>query len=104
MLDVFADVLADVLIPDGWRNRDGEVYGRWIVLLLAFAVVAPWSKVAETIDFLRAVNPVLALPVHDAVASEVGRPIYLRQSTALAPEGTEVRDWPADGLVDLVRS
>ena len=42
MLDVFADVLADVLIPDGWRNRDGEVYGRWLVLLLllAFAVVA----------------------------------------------------------------
>ncbi len=40
MLDIVADVLADVLIPDGWRNRDGEVYGRWIVLLLAFAVVA----------------------------------------------------------------
>lgn len=71
---------------------------------LAFAVVAPWSKMSETIDFLRTVRPRLALPVHDAVASEVGRPIYLRQSTALAPEGTEVRDWPADGLVDLVRS
>ncbi|MGO2756358.1 MAG: MBL fold metallo-hydrolase [Brachybacterium alimentarium] len=71
---------------------------------LAFAVVAPWSKMSETIDFLRTVRPRLALPVHDAVASEVGRPIYLRQSTALAPEGTEVRDWPADGLVDLARS
>src|SRR5690625_5844656 len=27
---------------------------------LAFAVVAPWSKMAETIDFLRAVGPKLA--------------------------------------------
>ena len=69
--------------------------------VLAFAVVAPWSKMAETIDFLRAVGPVLALPVHDAIASEVGRPIYLRQATNLAPEGTEVRDWPADGLVEI---
>lgn len=69
--------------------------------VLAFAVVAPWSKIAETIDFLRAVTPVLALPVHDAIASDVGRPIFLRQSTNLAPEGTEVRDWPADGVVEV---
>ncbi|HEX7352070.1 MBL fold metallo-hydrolase [Brachybacterium sp.] len=69
--------------------------------VLAFAVAAPWSKMLETIDFLRAVNPVLALPVHDAIASDAGRPIFLRQSTHLAPEGTEVRDWPADGLVEI---
>ena len=69
--------------------------------VLAFAVVAPWSKMAETIDFLREVKPVLALPVHDAIASGVGRPIFLRQSTNLAPEGTEVRDWPADGTITL---
>lgn len=62
---------------------------------LAFAVVAPWSKMRETIDFLRAVRPKLALPVHDAVASPEGRGIYLKQSAALAPEGTQVRDWPA---------
>ena len=70
--------------------------------VLAFAVVAPWSKMAETIDFLRAVGPQLALPVHDAVVSDVGRPIYLRQAGTLAPEGTEVRDWPApDRVVEV---
>ena len=68
---------------------------------LAFAVVAPWSKMSETIDFLRAVRPRLALPVHDAVASDGGRAIYLRQAGALSPEGTEVRDWPEDGTVEL---
>ena len=61
--------------------------------VLAFAVVAPWSKMSETIEFLRAVRPRLALPVHDAVASVGGRAIYVRQATALAAEGTEVRDW-----------
>lgn len=69
--------------------------------VLAFAVVAPWSKMRETIDFLREVRPVLALPVHDGVASPDGREIYMRQSTDLAPEGTEVRDWPEDGVVEI---
>lgn len=69
---------------------------------LAFAVVAPWSKMSETIEFLRAVRPKLALPVHDAVASPQGRAIYMRQSTALAPQGTEVRDWQdPDRTVEL---
>ena len=72
--------------------------------VLAFAVTAPWSKMSETIEFLRAVGPRLALPVHDAVASDLGRPIYLRQATNLAPEGTEVRDWPEDGVVEVARS
>lgn len=69
--------------------------------VLAFAVVAPWSKMQETIDFLRSVRPRLALPVHDAVASPEGRPIFINQSTNLAPEGTEVRDWGADGDVSV---
>lgn len=68
---------------------------------LAFPVVAPWSKMHETIDFLRAVRPRLALPVHDAVASPEGRAIYMKQSTDLAPDGTEVRDWPETRSVNL---
>lgn len=69
--------------------------------VLAFALVAPWSKMSETIEFLREVRPVLALPVHDAVASAEGRPIFVRQAGNLAPEGTEVRDWAADGVVEI---
>ncbi|MDO5644363.1 MAG: MBL fold metallo-hydrolase [Dermabacter sp.] len=62
--------------------------------VLAFPVVAPWSKMQETIDFLRIVRPGVALPIHDAVASPPGRGIYMRQSAAHVPEGTELRDWP----------
>lgn len=69
--------------------------------ILAFAVVAPWSKMEETIDFLRAVHPVVALPVHDAIVSPFGRPIFLRQANALSPDGTDVREWPADGAVTI---
>jgi L-ascorbate metabolism protein UlaG (beta-lactamase superfamily) len=67
--------------------------------VLAFAVVAPWSKMEETIDFLRAVHPTAALPVHDAIVSPYGRPIFVHQATHLAPAETEVRDWPHNGLL-----
>lgn len=61
---------------------------------ISFPLVAPWSKMQETIDFLRITHPRVALPVHDAVASPEGRGIYITQATAHAPDGTEVRDWP----------
>lgn len=68
---------------------------------LAFPVVAPWSKVRETIDYLREVRPRIGLPVHDGIASAAGRAVFVRQVTEHAPEGTEVRDWPADHVLVL---
>ena len=62
--------------------------------VLSFPVVAPWSKMQETIDFLRIVKPDVAIPVHDGVASAAGRAIYLKQSSAYSPVTCEVRDWP----------
>lgn len=66
------------------------------VNVLSFPVCAPWSKLWETIDFLREVKPRFALPVHDAIASNEGRGLFLKQTTALAPEGTDVLAWPED--------
>lgn len=37
--------------------------------ILALPVVAPWSKVQETADYLAQVRPKLAFPIHDAVTS-----------------------------------
>lgn len=65
--------------------------------VLAFALTAPWSKLQETIDFLRGVQPRVALPVHDAVASPAGRGLYMKQTSAFSGDDVEVRDWPEDG-------
>lgn len=62
--------------------------------VLSFPIVAPWSKMQETIDFLRIVKPEAAIPVHDAVASAAGRAIYLKQSRAYGPDSCDVCDWP----------
>jgi len=39
---------------------------------LLVPVCAPWLKLAEALDFVRAVRPERAFPIHDAMLSEVG--------------------------------
>ncbi|WP_068272906.1 MBL fold metallo-hydrolase [Aldersonia kunmingensis] len=57
--------------------------------VLAIPAVAPWMKVSEAVDYLRAVHPRLAVPIHQEVASEGGRGIYYSRLAEMAHEGTE---------------
>lgn len=58
--------------------------------VLATPLNAPWSAFKETVDFVRAVGPRLAFPIHDGLLNARGRALYLRQLTALGR--TELRD------------
>jgi L-ascorbate metabolism protein UlaG (beta-lactamase superfamily) len=40
---------------------------------LLVPVSAPWLKLAEAIDFVRAVGPRRAFPIHDAMLSDIGK-------------------------------
>lgn len=44
--------------------------------ILALPLSAPWAKVSETVEFLRAVAPRTAFPIHDCTISEVAYGIY----------------------------
>ena len=59
------------------------------VEVLAVPAGAPWLKVAEPIDYLRAVRPRVAVPVHDKVLSEAGRSLHFGQLERLG--GTSLR-------------
>jgi L-ascorbate metabolism protein UlaG (beta-lactamase superfamily) len=59
--------------------------------VLALPLWAPWAKVQETVDYLRAVHPAVAVPVHEAPLQPAGRNLYLTHATNLAPEGTVLR-------------
>jgi L-ascorbate metabolism protein UlaG (beta-lactamase superfamily) len=59
--------------------------------LLALPLWAPWAKVSETVDYLRAVSPAVAVPIHEAPLQPQARNLYLTHCTNLAPEGTVVR-------------
>jgi L-ascorbate metabolism protein UlaG (beta-lactamase superfamily) len=45
------------------------------VSTLLLPVSAPWLKLAEMLDFVRAVAPRRAFPIHDALLSEFGEQI-----------------------------
>lgn len=56
--------------------------------ILALPAAAPWLKLSEPIDYLRAVAPRVAIPIHQAVLSNPGRTIHNARISEMAPEGT----------------
>ena len=72
------------------------------VEVLAVPAAAPWLKLSEPIDYLRAVRPKVAVPVHDMVLSEAGRSIHYRQLEQLgAKGGTSLRSLDDGAATDL---
>jgi L-ascorbate metabolism protein UlaG (beta-lactamase superfamily) len=63
--------------PDGTR-----------VQVLALPVSAPWLKLAEAVDYAARVAPALAVPIHDAILSDVGRALVDRVADGLTPDLT----------------
>lgn len=44
--------------------------------VLALPLTAPWTKVAETVDFVRRLAPTAVFPIHDAIVGDAGRGLY----------------------------
>lgn len=63
--------------------------------VLAVPLNAPWARVAETVDFVRAVAPGVALPVHDALLRPERREVYLGHVRRLGR--ADVHDPATDG-------
>ncbi|MFH5206992.1 MBL fold metallo-hydrolase [Antrihabitans spumae] len=69
--------------------------------ILALPAAAPWMKLSETIDYLRAVAPRFAFPIHQEVVSDAGRGIYYARLKEMASEGTEFRVLPEEEALQL---
>jgi L-ascorbate metabolism protein UlaG (beta-lactamase superfamily) len=57
------------------------------VELLALPVSGPWQSLADAVDYLRAVNPAAAFPMHEALLSRPA--IYYSYLNALKPKSTK---------------
>jgi L-ascorbate metabolism protein UlaG (beta-lactamase superfamily) len=99
-------VLVGTSISDGGSGlllHPGDSYDAApAVDVLALPLWAPWSKVAEMVEFMRAVSPPIAVPIHENPLLPAGRAIYLHHATNLAPEGTQIRDIAGAGPVELL--
>ncbi|MFB2587034.1 MBL fold metallo-hydrolase [Herbiconiux liukaitaii] len=58
--------------------------------ILLLPIGGPWMKLAEAIDFLIAVKPKVAIPVHDAGLAPAHRGLHRGLLTKFAPEGTQI--------------
>ena len=56
---------------------------------LLLPVSAPWMKISEAVEYVRAVAPRRAVPIHDAILSPEGRSVVDGMMPNLVPEGTE---------------
>ncbi|MER5747467.1 MBL fold metallo-hydrolase [Streptomyces sp. NPDC059913] len=73
--------------PDGALFHPGDaltVPDRPVDTLMV-PVMAPWNKISEVIDYVREVAPRRAIDIHDALLTDLARPIYDTQIGALAP-------------------
>ncbi|MFE2810621.1 MBL fold metallo-hydrolase [Streptomyces nigra] len=50
---------------------------------LMLPVMAPWNKISEVIDYVRELKPQRTYDIHDALLTDLARPIYDRQIGAL---------------------
>ncbi|WP_217238996.1 MBL fold metallo-hydrolase [Streptomyces sp. AC555_RSS877] len=73
------------LVDDGRVFHPGDaltVPDRSVETLM-LPVMAPWSKISEVIDYVREVGPQRAYDIHDALLTDLARPIYDNQIGAL---------------------
>ncbi|KND33294.1 MBL fold metallo-hydrolase [Streptomyces acidiscabies] len=73
------------LIDDGrvFHPGDALTVPDQAVETLMLPVMAPWSKISEVIDYVREVKPARAYDIHDALLTDLARPIYDNQIGAL---------------------
>jgi L-ascorbate metabolism protein UlaG (beta-lactamase superfamily) len=72
--------------------------------VLALPLWAPWSRTWDMVDYLRAVSPRVAVPVHEGPLQPPARGIYLTHATNLAPAGTRLVDLAGAGAIDPLAS
>lgn len=84
------------LVDDGAFYHPGDSFfvPDQDVDVLGLPTGAPWLKAGEAVDYLRAVAPRLAVPIHEAVLANPA--MHHGLFTNLAPDGTEVRVLPRD--------
>lgn len=62
--------------PTLFHPGDTYEYRPEDVDILALPLSAPWTKVSETVDFVRSIAPSTAFPIHDCTISEAAYGIY----------------------------
>lgn len=79
---------AGYLVDDGafYHPGDALFVPEQDIDVLGLPMGAPWLKTGEVIDFLRAVHPRRAIPIHEALLTETGLQVTQNWVTRMAPD------------------
>ena len=89
-------------LVDGTHLHPGDsidTYPAEPVDVLFLPAAAPWSKISETIEYLRAVAPRDAVPIHQAILANPG--LFYGHFERLGPEKTTLRVLDAGAATTL---
>jgi L-ascorbate metabolism protein UlaG (beta-lactamase superfamily) len=78
--------VGDLLFHPG----DSFILPQGPVRILLLPAGGPWMKLGESIDYLRAVAPEIAIPIHQAGLASIHQQLHYQLFRALAPSGTTV--------------
>lgn len=92
-----AYVIADRVLHPG----DAFVVPESPVDVLLLPIGAPWLKLAEAIDYVRAVAPRVAIPIHQGGLAPAHRELHCALIAKFAPDGTELVVAPVGTPVEL---
>ncbi|ATD71782.1 MULTISPECIES: MBL fold metallo-hydrolase [Gordonia] len=59
--------------------------------VLALPSAAPWMKLSESVDYLRAMAPRVAVPIHQAILSDAGTGIHYARLSDMKNDATEFK-------------
>ncbi len=69
--------------------------------VLAVPAAAPWMKASEGIDYLRAVSPRVAFPIHEAILSDAGSSFFNGILGGMKNDGTDFLVLPKEDFLDI---
>lgn len=69
--------------------------------VLALPSAAPWMKLSESVDYLKAMAPRVAVPIHQAVLSDAGTAIHYDRLTDMKAERTELTVLDPESATDV---
>jgi L-ascorbate metabolism protein UlaG (beta-lactamase superfamily) len=84
-----------------WHPGDALAVPDHPIEILLLPIGAPWMKLSEAVDYLRAVAPRVAIPIHQGGLAPAHRELHCELLAKLAPAGTELLLAPAGVPVEL---
>ncbi len=90
VVDNVAYVLSTASTPGAFMHPGDSFYIPFEkVDVLALPSAAPWMKLSESVDYLRAMAPRVAVPIHQAVLADAGTAVHYARLNDMKSAATE---------------